>query len=203
MDPETLAHAVEYTEDLFTRFLAGFDEGTRIGQADHLPNHVAWLLGHCALTMHRIAGVIDEGPLPGSDFVTGDGQAGDADRYDTESICKESIPRADASGYPSLVRGELIFRSSIARLAGAVRGASSAALGESMTWHGTPLTRGETGAACLLPQRLPCGATGRPAAGHGAAAGDTSLGEFRLGPLTGVVLQEDVPQVDPPGNAHQ
>lgn len=143
MDPETLAHAVEYTEDLFTRFLAGFDETTRARQSDHLPNHATWLLGHCALTMHRVAGVIDDAPIPGSDFQPGKDPLDDPDRYVIEMVCKESIPSDDAALYPSLARSESIFRSAIARLASAVRGATSSTLGEPMTWHGTALTRGE------------------------------------------------------------
>ncbi|MEE2907298.1 MAG: DinB family protein, partial [Planctomycetota bacterium] len=67
----------------------------------------------------------------------------DPDCYDIEMVCKESTPSDEAALYPSLARGETIFRSAIARLAGAVRTATSATLGEPMTWHGTPLTRGE------------------------------------------------------------
>ncbi|MDG2424556.1 MAG: DinB family protein [Phycisphaerales bacterium] len=142
MDPETLAQAVEYTENLFVRFLAGFDEGNKACQETNLPNHAAWLLGHCALSMHRVAGVIDGGSVPEEDFVSMP-ETPDTARYDIESIAKDSEPAADPSLYPLLDRGKAIFHMAIVRLAAAVRAASSSDLGEKMSWHGTPLSRGE------------------------------------------------------------
>jgi uncharacterized protein YbjT (DUF2867 family) len=71
-----LADAVETSRVLLARYFPGFTDANRTSQAPGLPNHFAWCLGHLALTMHRVAGMIDGGPLPGDAFVEGEQQIG-------------------------------------------------------------------------------------------------------------------------------
>jgi hypothetical protein len=139
---ETIAAAVENGREQVKRYLVGFDDGNRTLQAPNVPNHAAWTLGHVALTNHRIAGHIDGSELPAVDFVTGDGTAGDARRFDTESICFASAPLDDAARYPTLERALEIFDASCDRLAGAARRASDEQLDAEIPWASTRLGLG-------------------------------------------------------------
>ena len=132
--PEMLAEVVLGSKSLMTRFLAGFDDRNRTSQAPSLPNHVVWCLGHCALTMHRVAERIDGASIPETDFVTGDGGAGDDQRFDTESVCFGSEPVDDARRYPAFARAVQIFEAAGDHLAGAVRGADEATLNRDIPW---------------------------------------------------------------------
>jgi len=136
---DAFADSILATMPLFTRFLAGFDEDSRTLQSPGMPNHVIWTLGHLAVTMHRVAAYFDDGPMPESDFTTGDGTAGDAQRFDTESVCIGSVPSTDGSIYPSLERGRIIFEQACQRFAKAVRSAGDATLDETIDWHDGPL----------------------------------------------------------------
>ncbi|MDY7109881.1 MAG: DinB family protein [Planctomycetota bacterium] len=131
---DLLADSILSSRELLERFLDGFDDGNRTKQAENLPGHVAWILGHCALTMHRVAEDCDGRPLPENDFVTGDGRAGGADRYDTESICFDSSPVGDPARYPSMARCRAIFEAACERLASTVRSASDEALEKMVPW---------------------------------------------------------------------
>ena len=143
MDPHTLARAVEMTEGLFTRFLSGFDDTSRTTQAPGVPNHAIWILGHCGLTMHRVAHLLDGAPLPDSDYIIGDGTSGTPDLFDTATVCKDSTPRDEPDAYPLLARGLDAYTAAIRRLASAVRGSSTESLQQPIEWHGARLTHGE------------------------------------------------------------
>jgi hypothetical protein len=65
---DTIAEAILASRTLFNRYLAGFDDSNHTKQGPHLPNHVAWCLGHCALTLHRGVERINHEPIPESDF---------------------------------------------------------------------------------------------------------------------------------------
>lgn len=134
---ETLARAVEATNPLFVRFLAGFDDSNATAQSEHLPNHPAWACGHCALTMHRCAErFLEDGlPLPEADFLTGSGREGTAERFDTESICFGSKPEDDSTLYPPIERGVEVFEAACARLAAAIRNSPEGQLEKSIPWH--------------------------------------------------------------------
>ncbi len=67
---DTIAEAVLASRALFHRYLPGFDDTNHTRQAPCLPNHVAWCLGHCALTLHRSIERINHEPLPETDFHT-------------------------------------------------------------------------------------------------------------------------------------
>jgi len=126
-----LAESVLTAQELFTRYLAGLEDmPTR--QAGGLPNHASWILGHCAMTMHRasdmLLGRARDAPLPQSDFVVGDGTRGDVSRFDTESVCSGSTPVDDPALYPGLDRAREIFESACARFAEAIGRADDAAL---------------------------------------------------------------------------
>lgn len=134
---EQVARAIEDLPKLVDRFLPGFDESNRAAQAPGLPNHLVWSLGHLAMYHHRAAEQIaglEPGTLPESDFVTGDGAAGDASRFDTESVCFASTPAPDARRYPSLSRGLEIHTASASSLAGAVRSLDDVTCARPITW---------------------------------------------------------------------
>lgn len=145
---DVLASGVENTKALLGRYLKGFSDLNHTAQAHHLPNHVAWNLGHLALTLHRVAGRLDGGDLPASDFVPG--TRGDAARFASEGVCFGSTPSPDASAYPSLARCVDIYDQACDRLARAVRNASDAQLTQQTPW-GAP---GQSLPMCDLISRM-------------------------------------------------
>lgn len=134
---DMLAEFVLSTKPLFLRFLDGFDDSTRTFQGENLPNHVAWCLGHCALTMNRAAEQFDGNSLPENDFVIGDGTKGERDRFDTETVCFDSTPQADPENYPTLDRATEIYEAACDRFAQAVRNTTDAKLDELIPFHGS------------------------------------------------------------------
>ena len=136
---QMLSEYVLSTKPFFVRFLDGFDDSTRIFQAENLPNHVAWTLGHCALTMNRTAERFDDKPLPETDFIMGDGTNGDPSCFDTESVCFDSTPSPDPSNYPTLQRATQIYEAACDRVAEAVRNTNDAKLDEMMSFHGSEI----------------------------------------------------------------
>ncbi len=137
---DLLADSVLSTKTLLARYLTGFDESNRTRQAAALPNHVAWNLGHCALTMHRVANMflsdppVSAGPLPDSDFIVGDGSCGTASRFDTESVSFGSQPTAEPGHYPTLARSAQIYDAACDRLAAAIRSAPDSKLTQMVKW---------------------------------------------------------------------
>ncbi|MEL6330073.1 MAG: DinB family protein [Planctomycetota bacterium] len=146
-DQATLARAVRASEALLIRFTAGFDEHTKTRQAPGLPNHAAWTLGHLAMTVHRaadrVAGYERDEPLPQTDFVTGDGTAGDPSRYDTETVCFGSTPQAEPGMYPRWPRCLEIYREANARLVGEVSGALDERLSRAVRWGDSSVVVGD------------------------------------------------------------
>ncbi len=145
-DPATLAASVRASGPLIRRFLEGFDDDNRTGQAPGLPNHLSWTLGHMALTMHRAAdfvvGFSEPQKLPTSDWIHGDGTAGDPSRYDTESVAFGSTPITDKAKYPRLARATEIFDAALERLARECEQATPAALEREVKWGKSTLTAG-------------------------------------------------------------
>ena len=136
---EALAIAIESTEGLLLRFLEDVEDDARTAQAAGLPNHFIWTLGHCAMTMHKLASKIDGQLPPDSDFIQGAGTGGDPERFDTQAVCKGSSPAPEASLYPNMERGRAIYSKACHRLAGAVRGLDPGALKATRDWNGTPI----------------------------------------------------------------
>lgn len=130
---EILARGVSDSKVLLARYLKGFTDFDHTRQAPGLPNHVAWCLGHCALTMHRAAEKLDGRPLPENDFIL-DSARGDAQRYGTESVCFGSTPVPDPAVYPPLSRCVAIFDAACDRLAGAAADAPDARLDDRVKW---------------------------------------------------------------------
>lgn len=142
---ETLAWMIEASKPLVTRYFAGFDDGNRAAQAPGMPNHFAWTLGHCALTMHRVAERLDGGALPGCDFAEGVETASGAEgetptRFGTEGVAFGSTPSASPDGYPIVARCVEVFEAAHDRLAGAARGASEEGLDAEQAWGSRTLS---------------------------------------------------------------
>ena len=129
---DVYAEATLQSAMLLRRYLAGFDEGTKVAQAPGLPNHAAWSLGHLALTMHRVAERLDKRPMPETEFVPG--QRGDEHHFAIESVAFGSRPAAEAGAYPTWARCVAIFDSACERLASAWRGASEETLEQMTPW---------------------------------------------------------------------
>jgi hypothetical protein len=136
-----LAESILATKALLARYLVGFDDSSHTRQAPGLPNHVAWSLGHLALTMHRIGEMIDGKPVPASDL----GEPGGprpAAGFERESVAFGSMPVADASRYPPLARCVEIYNAAVDRVAAAVREASDAKMAETVKWGAGQATIG-------------------------------------------------------------
>ena len=146
-DPATLARAIEASEPLFLRYLEGFDDETWCVQSKTLVNHAAWTVGHLALTMQRAADRVEgfdvSQKLPASDWVHGDGTAGDPSRYDTESVSFGSTPVSERSKYPRPQRAREIFSAAVVRLRETVAGANVEALGRETPWGGGKIMVGD------------------------------------------------------------
>ena len=134
---ESLALAIESTEGLLLRFLDDVPDDMRVAQAAGLPNHFIWTLGHCAMTMHKLASKIDGGALPEDDF--SDGAGSDPARFDAQAVCKGSSPAADAGHYPSMERGRAIYSNACRRLASTVRAIDPGELNSTRDWNGTSI----------------------------------------------------------------
>jgi hypothetical protein len=133
---EMIARGIEECTVWTGRYLVGFDDRTCLLQPENLPNHVTWSLGHCALTMHRVAEKFDGAGIPESDFTRSAPAAGSGrpERFWTESVAFGSTPAEDPLGYPTLARATAVFNAACARLAGAIRGAPDAKLDERTAW---------------------------------------------------------------------
>lgn len=136
---ELLAESVLSCKLLLARYLAGFNDVTHVRRTPDLPNHVAWCLGHLALTMHRVAEKLDGQGVPATDFVTGTGTQGSRDKgyFDTEAVSFGSRPEERHDRFPRLERATEIYNHACDRLAAAVRAAPDAKLDEVVTWGQT------------------------------------------------------------------
>jgi hypothetical protein len=140
---DAIAEGILNTRQLLARYLAGFDDTNHTRQAPHLPNHVAWCLGHLALTMHRCAEKIDGKPPVESDFfdskAAAPGTPRPRDRFDTESVCFGSTPTPDPGRYPSMARCVEVYNNACERVAATVRSADDAALDAHVPWGPTTI----------------------------------------------------------------
>lgn len=132
---DTIAEAILASRMLFHRYLAGFDDTNHTRQASNLPNHVAWCLGHCALTLHRGLERVNNQPLPEADFFTPPsdlttrtpprpvrpGVVSTLNRYDTETIAFQSLPSENGAIYPRYQRCVEIFDRACERYAAGIR----------------------------------------------------------------------------------
>lgn len=132
-----IADGVAMTKGLVGRYLAGFDDVTATRQLPGLPNHAAWSLGHCALTMHRVAEKLDGQTLPTSDF-----GAPSRERFSPEAVAFGSTPTGDAGTYPGIERAKAIFDAACDRLATAARSATNEKLAEQVQWGNAALPLG-------------------------------------------------------------
>lgn len=135
-----LAEGIASAKMLMGRYLAGFDDASATATAPGLPNHVVWSLGHCALTMNRVAEKLDGLPLPAEHFGAGG--------FIAEQVSFGSNP-AGGGAYPSLARAIEIYNSACDRLADACRHATLAQLTAATPWGG-----GSTTIALLVMRML-------------------------------------------------
>ena len=136
---DAIAEGVLATKAGMARYLAGFDDSNCTRQAPGLPNHVAWCLGHLALTMHRACERIRPGhALPTADFLEGGTKTGggDARRFATESVSFGSQPVADAKQYPGLARCVEIYNHAVDAVAAAIRATPDGELSTEVDWGG-------------------------------------------------------------------
>ena len=133
---EVLAHNVMNSQALFERFLVGFDDTNRTKQAPSLPNHLAWTLGHLALTAqrgaHRVLGHDEPQPLPEDAFAVG--ERGSATRFGIEGVAFGSTPVDDPKAYPTLDRALAVMHDAHQALADALMRADDAALDRQTPW---------------------------------------------------------------------
>lgn len=122
---------------MLTRFLVGFTDENRTTQAPGLPNHAAWILGHCAFTMGRLAERAG-GPSVPSDFffapVGGDGRRGHAGRFDADAVAFGSSPSDEPGIWPSLDVCRECFDEAVETLADTIAGASDEDLADPIAW---------------------------------------------------------------------
>ncbi|HVZ94509.1 MAG TPA: DinB family protein [Phycisphaerales bacterium] len=130
---DRIAQIVSMNKEYLGRYLKKFDDSNHTKQSPGLPNHVAWSLGHCAMTMHRVAGVIDGRGLPSDAFIDGSDR-GDANRFGTESIAYGSTPTDEPARYPGFARCREIYDRSCDRLASAVHALPESRLDEMVKW---------------------------------------------------------------------
>lgn len=130
---DAVAEFIDATKVGTARYFAGFDDTNHTRQAPHLPNHLAWCLGHCALTMHRTIEKFGAGAVPETDFIAG-ATRGDRARFGIESVAFGSTPTSDAAAYPSFARCIEVFNAASDRLARTVRDASDGKLRETTAW---------------------------------------------------------------------
>lgn len=134
---EVLAEGILACKMLTSRYLAGFNETNHVAQAPGTPNHVAWCLGHCALTMHRVAEKLDGRPIPTQDFLT-ISNAGQtprlAGKFDPETVAFGSQPIDDPAAYPMFARCVDIYETACDRLAVAVRHCDEPRLEHRVKW---------------------------------------------------------------------
>lgn len=142
--PATLARMIRQSVPLLTRFLRGFDEGNRTSQRPGLPNHPAWILGHCAFTMAKLASLAGGPTPPERDFAPGNFPSSDRlpgttpDRCFIEDIAKDSHPIDDSRRYPSLARATEIFERAASDLANFIESLPPAQLERLIDWNGSP-----------------------------------------------------------------
>ena len=134
---DALAENVLQSRDLLKRYLAGFDDTNLTAQPGGpggLPNHVAWTLGHLAITMSRAIEKIDGTPPDAGDFFTGEPRQGDRRRFNTEMVSFGSAPTPEAHQYPPLSRCVEIFDNCCKRLSDKARAATDAELEKMVPW---------------------------------------------------------------------
>lgn len=130
---DAIAELIDASRVNFFRYLGGFDDSNRTRQAVNLPNHAVWNLGHCALTMHRVAEKVDGRSLPESDFIP-DAARGEEMRFGTESVAFASVPADEPAAYPTLDRARAIFSAACDRLIAGVKAMDDAKLSAIVPW---------------------------------------------------------------------
>lgn len=134
---DVLAEGVLACAALTGRYLAGFNETNHVRQAPGAPNHVAWCLGHCSLTMHRVAEKLDGRHVPPEEFMMGAAAAEtprSAGKFDPETVAFGSTPVEDAVAYPMFARCVDIYETACHRLAEAVRHCDDLRLEQKVKW---------------------------------------------------------------------
>jgi hypothetical protein len=134
-----LAQQVLECKTLLGRYLAGFSQVTVVRQTPDLPNHLAWCLGHLALTMHRLAEKVDGQAPPATDFVQvegSDGTRGSREKgcFDAAGVAFGSRPIERHDYFPDLERSTAIYNAACDRLSALLASLDDAALDRPVAW---------------------------------------------------------------------
>ncbi len=138
---QLIADAIEQTDSLLSRFLPGFDDSNHTKTAPFLPNHVAWNLGHLAITMHLCIERMGKGAPPPEDFSDDDPSR----TFRRSDVGYGSNPEPDPSKYPPMARCIEIFRNAVKRLAAVYRSADDQFLSHPVTWGNGSTTARDLG----------------------------------------------------------
>ncbi len=138
---QMIAAAILESRALAARYFAGFDDSNRTRQAQNLPNHFAWTLGHLAYILNRCAEKLDAKPLPTLEFIEGGHPSGGGDsaRFASKSVTMGSVPVDDPTQYPAATRCVEIFTAACERCSAAFRNATDAQLEQDTPWGATTL----------------------------------------------------------------
>lgn len=132
-----LAHTLRSSAPMLKQYLVGFDDANRTTQAPGLPNHAAWILGHCAYTMGRLAERAGGPSIPSDFFVGasgGDGRRGSEGRFDADAVAFGSKPTDEPDLWPTLDVCIECFDEAIETLADTIAGATDEDLADSIAW---------------------------------------------------------------------
>jgi hypothetical protein len=167
---ETIASGVLESRVLLERYLVGFDDTNHTRQAEHLPNHVAWTLGHLAHTLYRIAERLDGSTPPGDgiDFASDDpacdaartrsaGVDGRRTRFHSESVAFNSKPVSDPSLYPSMARSQAILKDACEHFAKVVRAMPEERIVAMVPWGAMEIPAWSAGMRMVFHNGTHCG----------------------------------------------
>jgi hypothetical protein len=151
---KVIASALRNSHVLFARFFPGFTDANYLSTAQHLPNHLAWTLGHLSLVLNYCAGKLNGQPLPAGDFDPG---MGSATTIGTQAVSVGSNPLVDKATYPPLSRCLEIFAASIEHIASAYEVASDEKLDELTPWGNTQTSLEQLGLRMVFHNGVHCG----------------------------------------------
>lgn len=151
---KVIASALRNSHVLVARFFVGFTDANYQTTTQHLPNHLAWTLGHLSLVLYRCAGKLDGLPLPASEFDLG---TGSPTTIGLEAVAVGSNPLLDKATFPPLARCLEIFAGAIEHIARAYEAASDEKLDELTAWGNAQITFEQLALRMVFHNGMHCG----------------------------------------------